>query len=116
MSAPLPIRILLHLVRGSGHAVLALTAAMEDEDEFFASANTLSTVESHLAVMAYWIGHMPAEAQGRWPALDWYGWAALHQDLACDAQPRREVVWYALRSLVPATLALMAPRRARSQA
>ena len=116
MSAILPIRILLHLVRGSGQAVQALTAAMEGEDEFFASPNTLSTVESHLAVMAYWIGHMPAEAQGRWPALDWYGWAALHQDLASNTQPRREVVWYAVRSLVPATLSLMAPRRGRAQA
>lgn len=111
MAAPLPLRIMLHLIRGSGLAVVALTDAMESEDEFFASANTLSTVEAHLGVMAYWICHLPPEAQARWKNLDWYGWAHIHNALSTQKQPRREEIWYAIRSLLPASLEILRPER-----
>lgn len=97
----------LRLVHASGEAVLALIVPMEDEDDLFTSPATLGAVENLLMTMAQMLGRMPIPFQVSLPEIDWHGWHALHRRIGLDLQPRREEVWYAIRSLVPATLALL---------
>lgn len=100
-------RLQCDLVRECGQIIATVTAGMADEDELFASANTLAVVESHLLVVAQTLAHLQPALQARLAWVDWTGWQALGGLLEHDVQSRREVVWYAIRSLLPATLQLI---------
>ena len=90
-----------------------LLREMENEDELFASANTLRRVELYLLIIAQTLAHLPASLHQRLDQIDWHGWARLCQLIEQDAHPRREEVWYAIRALLPATLELIATLRRR---
>ncbi|MDF1484093.1 hypothetical protein PY257_02660 [Ramlibacter sp. H39-3-26] len=100
-------RMQCDIVRGCGEAIKTLTAEMDGEEELFASANTLACVELSLLAMAQTMGHLSPALCGRLAWVDWDGWQALRGLLERDVQPRREEVWYGVRSLVPATLHLI---------
>jgi uncharacterized protein with HEPN domain len=106
-------RAMFDIVRTSGQRVLQLVAQMQSEEELFASANTLGAIEDILLEMAHTIGNLTPAMRGHLPQLDWTGWRALHRCLRADLRPRREAVWYAIRSLVPATLELFDRLRRR---
>ena len=97
----------------SGESALVCIAEMQNEDELFASANTLAAVEGHLLAIARSLADLPPDAQLALPELDWRGWQAVHEHLAGKLAPRREEVWYAVTALVPATLVLIERLRRR---
>jgi uncharacterized protein with HEPN domain len=98
---------LFEIIRKSGEAVLDLVVEMQGADELFASANTLQTIEDHLLVMSNTMAHLPPILHLRLPQVDWTGWGALHHALRPRQEPRRDIVWYAVCALVPATLVLL---------
>lgn len=104
-------RMQCDIVQASVQAIDALLAEMQDEDELFASANTLQCVESHLLVIAQTLAHLSPALLWRLTRIDWHGWQHLHQLLEQDVQPRREAVWYGIHALAPATLEFMAQLR-----
>lgn len=106
-------RVQCDIVRIAGETIQGLLAEMQDEDELFESAVTLHGVEAQLLVMSQTLAHMPPELRQRLHRIDWQGWGQLHHLLEVGTQPRREAVWYGVRSLVPATLALVADLRRR---
>ena len=109
-------RMQCDIVTASGEAIRVLLAEMQDEAELFASATTLQVVEAQLLVIAQTLGHMSPALHQRLTRIDWHGWGELHRLLETDGKPRREEVWYAVRSLVPATLELLADLRRREPA
>jgi len=104
-------RMQCDIVQTSGQNLRALLAELQDENELFASAATLHSVETELLVIAQTLAHLSPLLQQRLAQLDWHGWDRLHRLLTLDQQPRREEVWYGLRALVPATLELLAQLR-----
>lgn len=106
-------RLQCDIVRMAGEKIRALLAEMQSEDELFDSPATLHEVEAQLLVMSQTLAHLAPELHLRLNRIDWQGWGRLHHLLESDGQPRREAVWYGLRSLVPATLELIAELRKR---
>lgn len=106
-------RMQCDIVRIAGETILKLLAELQDEEELFASAATLHVVEAQLLVMSQTLAHLAPELHQRLHRVDWQGWGRLHHLLETGGQPRREAVWYGVRSLVPATLELIADLRRR---
>ena len=104
-------RMQYNILQTSGKVVAALLAEMQNEEELFASPNTLQYVEAHLLVIAQTLAHLPEPLHRRLIQIDWHGWARLQQLLEGDTQPRRDEVWYGIHALVPATLELIAGLR-----
>jgi hypothetical protein len=106
-------RALFDIIHTSGDAALQLVLELQGgSEELFASRNTLAVVEDHLLNVAQTLAHLPPVVLLRLPLVDWAGWAALHQALRSQKQPRQDEVWYALRALLPATLVLLDKLRA----
>lgn len=107
-------RALFDLIHRHGDALLALLVALQEgADELFASPNTLHAVEDHLLAIARTLAHLPPVLLLRLPLVDWAAWQALYQALQTDDPGRRELVWYACRALLPATLVLLDELRRR---
>lgn len=106
-------RMQCDIVRIAGETIDRLLAEMQGEDELFASTATLHAVEAQLLVMSQTLAHLAPGLRQRLDRIDWQGWGRLHHLLETDGQPRREVVWYGVRALVPATLDLIAELRRR---
>jgi len=106
-------RMQADIILNSGRVIQSLLAEMQEEQELFDSVATLHTVEAQLLVMAQTLAHLAPELHLRLTRIDWQGWGELHRLLASGDQPRREAVWYGVRSLLPATLELVADLRRR---
>jgi len=106
-------RMQCDIIRIAGEAIGRLLAELQDEEELFASEATLHVVEAQLLVMSQTLAHLSPQLHQRLNRVDWQGWGQLHHLLESGEQPRREAVWYGLRSLVPATLELVADLRKR---
>jgi len=104
-------RMQYDILLASGRSIAALLAELQDEEELFASANTLLQIEAYLMVIAQTLAHLPEPVRRRLLQIDWHGWKCLQRLLEQDVQPRRAEVWYGVRSLVPATLELMGKLR-----
>jgi hypothetical protein len=100
-------RMQCDIVCGCGDAIQALLAEMQDESELFASPNTLACVEMSLLAIAQTLDHLSPVLRARLAWIDWSGWSALRSQLELDVRPRREQVWYGVRSLAPATVELI---------
>jgi len=100
-------RMQCEIVRECALAIDALAAEVRDEAEFFASTNTLMYVEAYLLTVAQTLEHLAPVLHSRLAWIDWHGWQTLQVLLEEDVQPRREEVWYGMRSLLPATLHLI---------
>lgn len=100
-------RMQCDIVRECADTVAALTREMQDENELFNSPNTLVYVEAHLLAVAQTLDHLAPAIQTRLGWIDWAGWHALRSALETDLQPRREQVWYAIRSLLPSSVHLI---------
>jgi hypothetical protein len=110
-------RALFDIVHASGGTILRLLLALEGgADELFASPNTLATIEDHLAQVARTLAHLPPVVLLRLPQVDWAAWGAVHQALQQRDPGRREIVWYAVCSVLPATLVLLDRLREREPA
>ncbi|MBL8387897.1 MAG: hypothetical protein JNK17_06775 [Hydrogenophaga sp.] len=106
-------RLQCDIVRMAGEKIGSLLTDMQNEDELFESAATLHAVEAQLLVMSQTLAHLAPELHARLNRIDWQGWGQLHHLLETDGPSRREAVWYGVRSLVPATLELIADLRKR---
>lgn len=98
---------LIQIVDRCGKAVLDCVAELQDEAELFASRNTLAAVEANLRTMAQTLGGLPPELALQLIELDWSGWRGVYDALVEDGPGRRELVWYGVNGLVPATLVLV---------
>ena len=103
----------LAILQSGGRTLALLLRELQDEDELFASPNTLAEVEQQLLIMAQTLSHLPEALQLNLPQLDWQGWGALQALLEQPGSARREAVWYALKALVPATLDMLHQLRQR---
>lgn len=106
-------RMQCDIIRIAGETIGRLLAELQDEEELFASEATLHMVEAQLLVMSQTLAHLSPQLHQRLHRVDWQGWGQLHHLLESGEQPRREAVWYGVRSLVPATLELVADLRKR---
>lgn len=95
---------LLGLVEQAAHGVLVLCEGLA-RDELLGSRLTRAEVLRHLLTLAVSATQLDAAVQAVMPELDWAGWAALAPRLRAPAGPELdEALWFAVESLVPATL------------
>jgi uncharacterized protein with HEPN domain len=95
---------LLAIVDEAGRGVLTLTEGLEPA-EFLRSRLTRAEVLKLLRQLAAGMAEVPVGARERLPEIDWAAWAALQPRL--DSGPpeaQGEALWFAVQSLVPATL------------
>ena len=96
---------LLSIIEDAGIAVLTLTEGL-NEDEFLASRLTRAETLRQVRIMYTSAGNVPSATQALLPEIEWRGWQTVAQQLDADADPdtQGEALWFAVRSLVPATL------------
>jgi uncharacterized protein with HEPN domain len=94
---------MLKLVEEAGTGVLVLADGL-DEAELLGSRLTRAEVRRQLEVMAATLAGLSAPARDAMPELDWDGWRATRAALAQPGSAQDDALWFAVRSLVPATL------------
>lgn len=95
---------LLALIEQAGMAVVTLAEGLE-EAELRRSRLTRAELLRQLRVLAASAMAVPAAARADMPELDWDGWRALSLRLQADhGEDVDEALWFAVSSLVPATL------------
>ncbi len=109
-------RSLYEIVMACGQAIATLTQEMQGADELFASTLTLRAIEAELLIMAHTLGNLTPMLHERLVAVDWGGWATLHDKLRRGIQPRSDEVWYAISALAPQTIGLLQTLRRQQPA
>ncbi|WP_372524395.1 hypothetical protein [Piscinibacter sp.] len=95
---------LLSIVDEAGRAVLTLTEGLA-RDEFLGSRLTRAEVLRQTRVLAAGTADVPPGVRERMTEVDWAGWATLRRQLAAAAPTEQgDALWFAVQSLVPATL------------
>ncbi|MFI4940380.1 MAG: hypothetical protein ACHP7O_08595 [Burkholderiales bacterium] len=98
---------LFAIMEEAGTAVMILSENVE-LPEFLASRLTRAEVQRQLRIMASAMGSVPAATRLQLPELEWDGWDRLGgalQGATADAKTDlNDAVWFAVRSLTPATL------------
>lgn len=106
-------RALFDIIHSRGDTALRLIEALEGgADELFTSHATLAAVEDQLLDVARTLAHLPPVVMLRLSQVDWQGWSAVLAALRARTEPRRDIVWYGLSALLPATLVLLDRLRA----
>lgn len=90
-------------IEEAGSSVLILTEGLERE-EFLRSRITRPEVTRLLRLMADSIEHLPESLHEAMPELGFDGWRSTARQLAAPAPADDEAIWFAVLSLVPATL------------
>jgi uncharacterized protein with HEPN domain len=94
---------LLSIIDEAGVAVLTLTEGLE-KDEFLASRLTRTETLRQVRIMGASAGNVPPQTQTLLPEVEWRGWQTVAQQLEEGAETQGEALWFAVRSLAPATL------------
>lgn len=94
---------LLGILETAGEAILTLTDNVEPE-EFFSSRITQDVVAAQLKTMTETVNNFPDELRLQMLEIDWSGWTVLKAQLLVVGALDRDAAWFAIRSLVPATL------------
>lgn len=94
---------LLSIIEEAGVAVLTLTEGLE-KDEFLASRLTRTETLRHVRILSTSAANVPPQTQALLPELDWRGWQTVACQLGEAPAAHGEALWFAVRSLVPATL------------
>jgi uncharacterized protein with HEPN domain len=94
---------LLSIIEEAGVAVLTLTEGLE-KDEFLASRLTRAETLRQVRIMCASAGNVPPPTQALLPEVEWRGWQSVAQQLDEGRATQGEALWFAVRSLVPATL------------
>lgn len=94
---------MLGILQEAGNSILIMTEGLE-YDEFFSSRVTQYEVLRQLKVMVDTTFNFPDEFKRRMLEVDWEAWHALRVQLTKTDESMHEAVWFAVRSLVPATL------------
>lgn len=94
---------MLSLIEEAGVAVLTLTEGLE-QSEFLGSFLTRREVKRQIATITLTVANLPTASLRRLPEIDWDGWTACALGLDQGGEAEDDALWFALRSLVPATL------------
>jgi uncharacterized protein with HEPN domain len=97
---------LLSIIEAAGIAVLTLTEGLE-KDEFLSSRLTRAEARRQMKIMSDSAANLAPDAQATLAEVDWSGWHAIARQLGDnpdDPHAEQEALWFAVRSLVPATL------------
>jgi uncharacterized protein with HEPN domain len=94
---------MLTIIDEAGVNVLTLTEGL-DETEFFATRLTRHEVRRQISTMAGILQSLSEELRTDFAELDWEGWEGVWRLLEAEGESGRHALWFAVRSLVPATL------------
>lgn len=94
---------LLSIIEEAGVAVLTLTEGLE-KDELLASRLTRAETTRQLKIMGDSAASVPPPTQSRFAEIDWRGWHTVARRIGSGDDAEGEALWFAVRSLVPATL------------
>ncbi|MBL8330751.1 MAG: hypothetical protein JNJ71_18080 [Rubrivivax sp.] len=94
---------LLGLIESTGENVLVLTESLSDAD-FKRSRLTRASVKLQLVHLARSVTALPPELRRVMTEIDWDGWIRVGRSAAQDSVEGDDSAWFAVRSLVPATL------------
>jgi len=94
---------LLGILEEASEAIMTLTEGIEPE-EFFGSRITQQEVLRQMRIMAESAANLPDELKWQMPEIEWSGWAVLDSQLKLVGGFERDALWFAVRSMVPATL------------
>jgi uncharacterized protein with HEPN domain len=94
---------LLSIIEEAGLAVLILTEGLEKE-EFLNSRLTRAEVVRQVKIIAGIAGKLPSQTCTLMAEVDWDGWAAMARQLDKLDSAAGEALWFAVRSMMPATV------------
>ena len=94
---------MLSLIDEAGVVVLTLTEGLE-QNEFLGSFLTRREVKRQIDTITLAVANLPTASRRRLPEIDWDGWTACALGLDQGGEAEDDALWFALRSLVPATL------------
>jgi uncharacterized protein with HEPN domain len=94
---------LLAILEEAGENILTLTEEIEPE-AFFNSKITQHETMKQLRNMTETAANLPVEVKYDIAEVDWAGWSMLNMQLTTAGGFEKDAVWFAVRSLVPATL------------
>jgi hypothetical protein len=90
-------------VEDAGVAVLTLTEGLE-EQEFLRSRLTRGEVRRLILAMAKTLQQFDSDSRISLQEIDWSGWELTTRRLHGEPDTENEALWFAIRSLIPATL------------
>ena len=93
----------MNVIEQAGEAVLLLCEDVQPE-ALLNSRITRAEVVRQLQMLARGLGSLDTGVRETMPELDWDAWAHVVRMLDADRPQQDEVLWFAVRSLVPATL------------
>lgn len=95
---------LLSIIEEAGVAVLILTEGLE-KDEFLSSCLTRAETQRQVKAISESIANLAPSILSALVEVDWAGWHTVVRQLgAPDKVAEQDALWFAVRSLVPATL------------
>lgn len=94
---------MLQLTHDAGEAVLILTDGLQ-RDELMRSRLTRAEVQRQLLQLADTLSDAPDALRHLMPEIDWDGWRATRLALRSADAAHDDALWFAVQSLVPATL------------
>ncbi len=94
---------LLNIIEEACESVLTLTEEVEPED-FFASRLTQQETIRQIRIIAESAASLPDEFKRKMAEIDWSGWNILLMQVKTSGGFERDAVWFAVRSMAPATL------------
>ncbi|WP_428422178.1 hypothetical protein [Methylibium sp.] len=94
---------MLQLTHDAGEAVLILTEGLQ-QTELLRSRLTRAEVQRQLLRLADTLADAPDALRHLMPEIDWAGWRATRLALPVPGAGQDEALWFAVQSLVPATL------------
>ena len=92
------------MIEEAGEGVLVLADGL-DEPDFTRSRLTRTELRRQLALMTDTLGALPDALRRAMPEIAWDGWRQVGIDLGAAPPAGDGTAWFAVRSLVPATLA-----------
>ena len=94
---------LLSIIEEAGVAVLILTEGLE-KDAFLASRLTRAETRRQVKTLSESAANLSQQAQSMLAEVDWEGWHTVARQLGADKDAEQDALWFAVCSLVPATL------------
>ena len=91
------------IIEEAGVNVLTLTEGLAEE-EFLSSRLTRAEVARQLGAMTGVALKLSEQTRSQLPELDWDGWEGAARQLGEGGSASDEALWFAVKSLVPATL------------
>ncbi len=94
---------LLSIIEEAGVAVLTLTGGLE-MDEFLASRLTRAETQRQIKILSESVANLAPQTLAMLAEVDWAGWQTVARQFGANQGEEQDALWFAVRSLVPATL------------